>query len=102
MPDHEFDWPPDPTMRFGRCEMVLLDGRVIDLSGKTVGEVIAFVNAHGITPMDVLETRHYIAPGVLRARATFHLGRATVHRIGCVCAECETQRVRDAEDPRDR
>jgi hypothetical protein len=39
--------------------MELNDGRVIDLTGKTVEDAIALIRELGITPLDVRETRHY-------------------------------------------
>lgn len=74
MPD-ELPRTWDPTTPLGRCEMELLDGRVFDLTGKTVEQFNALIRDLGITPADVLETRHYVAPGKIDARATFDLGR---------------------------
>jgi hypothetical protein len=63
MPDSLPHEPWDPRTRIGRCEMELRDGRIIDLTGKTVDEVMAIIRELGITPLDVKETRHYVHIG---------------------------------------
>jgi hypothetical protein len=47
--------------RLGRCTMELLDGRVIDLTGMTVAEVMETMNHLQITPADVKQTIHVCA-----------------------------------------
>ena len=44
----------------GPCEMHLRDGRVIELTGKTVREALALIRELGITPLDVCVTRHVV------------------------------------------
>jgi hypothetical protein len=63
MPDFDFDasarmidaWR---DRRIGPCVMRLLDGREFDLTGMTVNEILAFLDRAGVTPLDVLDTRH--------------------------------------------
>ena len=43
-----------------RVEMELRDGRVIDLSGLNIEQVLARLAALHVTPDDVKETRHFI------------------------------------------
>jgi hypothetical protein len=62
-------------MRIGKCEVELYDGRVIDLTGKTVDEGIAVLRELGITPLDVRETRHYVDLGQRREQRRESGGR---------------------------
>jgi hypothetical protein len=55
--------------------MELLDGRVIDLTGKTVDEMITLLRSLSITPHDVRETRHYVDLGQRREQRRESGGR---------------------------
>src|SRR5262245_27984581 len=99
------DTPEDPLAQkvTGRVEIHLKDGRVLDISGLTIGEVMRRMLAEGVQQKDVASTVHYIT-GELPQVTCPHCGRTSFNRDDIArgyCRDCGRFHVEPGDDGSD-